>query len=159
MINLSYLYKFIATGFGVGYSPIAPGTVGTLLAVFLYIVGIYCCPFLSSFFIELLIIVGTFVIGLVTASHVEKVYGKDPSCVVIDEIVGMWIALLFIPFTWVNILIAFALFRFFDIAKILGVGYLDKNLSGAWGIMVDDVLAGIYANLLLQIILYLNLIG
>ena len=157
------LYEIIATGFGTGYAPKAPGTVGSLLACLLYVLlvgsfgwqltaeetGLFTSSFSILFFLFILF---SFFIGLPSSRYMEQKLGKDPSCVVIDEIAGMWIALWAIPFTWTNLLLAFILFRFFDILKPMGIGYFDKNLKGEWGIMMDDVLAGVYANIVLRLI-------
>jgi phosphatidylglycerophosphatase A len=77
---------------------------------------------------------------------------KTPSKVVIDEAVGMWITMVLVPFSYLNLIIGFTLFRLFDIFKPLGIRNLEK-LNGGLGVMADDVLAGIYANLVLQLIL------
>ena len=92
-------------------------------------------------------------LGVIATDHLEKEWGKDPSKVVMDEVIGVWIALLFVPVTWVNLLLAFALFRLFDIWKPLFIRKLEA-IKGGWGVMLDDVLAGVYANIVLQVILY-----
>ncbi|MGY0037000.1 phosphatidylglycerophosphatase A family protein [Pedobacter sp. NJ-S-72] len=90
-------------------------------------------------------------LGIWSGNIVEEIWGKDHNRVVIDEVVGMCITLLWIPVTPVNILIGLILFRFFDIVKPLFIRRLE-NLPGGWGVMFDDILAGIYANILLQVI-------
>ena len=151
-------YRFLATGFGSGYTPIAPGTAGAMMGLIL----LYGCQaitppdyFVSSHFLPLVILTVIFIlIGVFVTDKVEKDWGPDPSRVVIDEIVGMWIAVLWIPPTLMNWGIAFILFRFFDITKPLGIRKLE-SISGGWGVMLDDVLAGIYANVVLQVIVRL----
>lgn len=96
-------------------------------------------------------------IGIYSGNVVEEIWGKDHQRVVIDEVVGMCIALLYVPLKWPYILIALILFRFFDIVKPLYIRKLEA-LPGGWGVMADDVLAGIYANLILQFILLFNLL-
>jgi len=96
-------------------------------------------------------IILTTIIGAIVTNQLEKEWGEDPSKVVIDEIIGVWITLLFVPLTWQNILIGFVLFRVFDIWKPLGIRSLEAIKNG-WGVMLDDVLAGIYANIILQIL-------
>lgn len=91
--------------------------------------------------------------GIFVTDKLTDEWGKDPSKVVIDEVIGMWITMIFIPFSWTNLLFGFILFRFFDIAKPLGVRKME-NLKGGTGVMMDDVLAGIYANIVLQVIVY-----
>ena len=153
------LYKTIATGFGSGYAPIAPGTAGAALGClllwgFIHFFGEAAYwPFQIGF---LLVIIITTIIGAIATREVEKEWGEDPSRVVIDEIIGVWITLLFIPLTWQHIIIGFILFRIFDIWKPLGIRRLEA-IGNGWGVMLDDVLAGIYANIMLQIGLFLFL--
>jgi len=139
----------IATALGVGYLPKCPGTWGSLLG--LGIALLMGTPALIAATIVLLIL------G-VWASDVEarNLQKKDPSEVVIDEVVGMMIAMLFLPKTWLFIVLAFGLFRLFDIKKPSLIGRAEK-LPGGWGIMTDDVLAGIMTNLILQVALLIFL--
>jgi len=145
--------KTITTWFGCGYSPIAPGTVGSLGAC-------GCVIILHSIFgykwMMMLLIFGIIIftiLGIKLTNVLENLWGKDPSKIVVDEVVGLWIAFLFVPFSYINLLIAFVLFRFFDILKPLGIRKLE-SLDGGLGVMADDILAGIYANLILQAFLY-----
>ncbi len=155
---MKLLYKTIATGFGSGFTPIAPGTAGAalgclLLGAYQYFVGQTATNSFQISFIVLIIV--TTVIGAISTHQLEPEWGEDPSKVVVDEIIGVWISLLFVPLSWQNILIGFVLFRLFDIYKPLGIRKLEAIPKG-WGVMLDDVLAGIYANLVLQIYLYLG---
>ena len=129
---------------------VAPGTVGSVVAFLPYL-------FFPGFRgkILLLFILCFFFIGVWAASKTEKATGKhDPSIVNLDEVVGQWIALLFLPepVRWPVWAGAFLFFRIFDILKPFPAGR-SQNLPGGWGVMTDDVIAGIYANVLLQIIL------
>lgn len=139
-------HNFITTGFGSGYSPIAPGTAGALLAMLIWwgysLLFSHCISIPVLTFI--VIVVFTFA-GVWSSSVVEKYWGEDPSRVVVDEMVGTWIALLAVPegAHWGYMLAAFVLFRFFDIVKPLGVRKMESLPSG-FGIMADDILAGIY---------------
>lgn len=139
-------HNFIATGFGSGYSPIAPGTAGALLAMLIWwgysLLFSHCISIPVLTFI--VIVVFTFA-GVWSSSVVEKYWGEDPSRVVVDEMVGTWIALLAVPegAHWGYMLATFVLFRFFDIVKPLGVRKMESLPSG-FGIMADDILAGIY---------------
>ena len=139
-------HNFIATGFGSGYSPIAPGTAGALLAMLIWwgysLLFSHCISIPVLTFI--VIVVFTFA-GVWSSSVVEKYWGEDPSRVVVDEMVGTWIALLAVPegAHWGYMLAAFVLFRFFDIVKPLGVRKMESLPSG-FGIIADDILAGIY---------------
>ncbi len=135
---------FIATGFFSGLSPVSPGTIGSLAAIgaWYYLVSVY--P--SLFYYLPFIILGVFLAGLI-ASHFElkQCEGADPQHIVIDEWTGMLIPLLLTtPDRPIEIFIAFAAFRFFDITKIEPARWFEK-LPDAWGIMCDDVVAGCYA--------------
>lgn len=154
---MKFIQKIIATAFGAGYSPIAPGTAGAIVAcVFLFLytrfIGINNNTNFQIGF-SLLIILTT-LIGVWATRNLQVEWGEDPSRVVIDEVVGVWINLLFVPLTWQNMLLGFILFRFFDIVKPLGIRKMEAFENG-WGVMLDDVLAGIYGNIVLQLILYL----
>src|SRR5690606_26458527 len=96
-------------------------------------------------------------LGIWSANEVEQLWGKDSNKVVIDEVVGMCITLLFIPISIKYIVIGLLLFRFFDIAKPLFIRRME-SLKGGWGVMADDVLAGIYSNIVLQAIVFSNLL-
>ncbi len=151
-------YRFLATGFGSGYVPAAPGTAGALTGLLLLYGWQAVTPtgyLVDSAFLPLIVMTVIFnMVGVFVTNKVEKDWGPDPSRVVIDEIVGMWIAVLWIPPTLMNWGIAFMLFRFFDIVKPLGIKKLE-SIPGGWGVMLDDVLAGVYANLVLQVIIRL----
>lgn len=129
----------LATGLGTGFSPLAPGTAGSILAV---LVLYFVPPFSPWLLLAILFVL--FWIGVYTGGELEKELGEDPSKVVIDEVVGMGISLLFVPHDWRLFLIAFALFRLFDILKPPPIDQ-SQQLPGGLGIMIDDVLAGIYA--------------
>jgi len=144
------VHKTIATFFGLGYSPKAPGTVGALGALILF--GCLAWLHLGGWSF-LLVLLTLFFVGAYSADRVEGLWGKDNNKVVIDEVLGMGMALLWIPFQWEYYGLAFALFRLFDIWKPLGIRRLEQ-LKGGWGVMADDLLAGIYANIILHILLY-----
>ncbi len=147
-MKLNKLYNFIATFFGIGYIPIAPGTWGSFFAIILW----FLIP-VQSVFIRILLIVIVFIIGLITSNKiVSNTTEKDPSRIVIDEVVGMWITLISVPSLafpedYFLIVIAFLLFRFFDISKIPPIKQLE-SLKDGLGIMADDVMAGVYAGFL-----------
>jgi len=105
----------------------------------------------ESVFIEIAVTLAILALGIWSANKVEEKWGKDSSKVVIDEVAGMCITLLLVPIKWQYVLVGLALFRFFDIAKPLYIRRMEK-LNGGWGVMMDDVLAGIYANIVLQLI-------
>jgi len=152
MAALNTIFHYgIATVLGIGYFPKAPGTAGSLFAILILLLF----P-VSNFILIILIILFT-VLGIWSATIVEKEKGNDPSIVVIDEVIGQWIALLYIPFSIIPVILAFILFRFFDILKPFPIDQ-SQNLKGGFGIMVDDILAGIYSNLIIQFIIYLGFI-
>lgn len=147
---MSRLHYLLATGFYTGYSPIAPGTAGSLLIL---IISWFLLPIHIILHIGLIIVI--LVLGVWTSSRVESDKGRDPSIVVIDEIAGMLIALVACPVSIKMFVIAFIAFRAYDIVKPFPVGLAERLPSG-WGIMADDVLAGIYALLTVQILLKVN---
>ncbi|MEZ4884371.1 MAG: phosphatidylglycerophosphatase A [Chitinophagales bacterium] len=149
---MSKLYMFFATGFYSGLAPKAPGTAGSLFAAILLFASTSFVPDLVTTYSLLGVIALFFVIGVFTTNHLEETLGKDPGCIVIDEFVGMWISLLFLPLQWWTIALGFVLFRFFDILKPFFIGTIDQKVKGGLGVMLDDVLAGIYANICLQLI-------
>ena len=131
---------FCATGGYAGYFPKAPGTVGTLW-------GIPLLLLLARFDYQVRggLLLLLFFIAVWISSEAAKIIGsKDPSCIVIDEIVGFLVASLFMPVTALNIVFIFLLFRFFDIVKPFPVGFVDRRVGGGFGIVLDDVVAGIY---------------
>jgi phosphatidylglycerophosphatase A len=146
---LQTLFKYIATLGFIGYTPYAPGTAGTaagLLIVFL----------LKPDNAELLIgSVLVLLIGTLTAHYAEKQLGKDSSHIIIDELCGYLISVLFIPPNIGYFLAAFILFRIFDILKPPPIRKIEKIIPGGAGVMLDDVLAGIYTNVCLQLWRYL----
>jgi len=150
---MPFMHKLIATCFGIGYIPKGGGTVASVVCCAVwYMTQINAThPDNFSFFFPVLITVVLTVVGIWSATVVEQQWGKDNYRVVIDEIVGMCISLLFVPITVKSLLVGLFLFRLFDIAKPLGIRKLEK-LNGGWGVMLDDVLAGLYANVLLQIV-------
>lgn len=141
-VSLKNPWHFLALGFGSGLAPKAPGTFGTLAAVpLVWLCSVYL-PF--SYFLILTVlfsIVGIWICGK-TADDMQV---HDDSSIVWDEVVGMMITMLAVPMNWHTLLIGFILFRIFDIAKPWPISYLDKHVHGGFGIMADDVLAGVFA--------------
>ena len=146
MKRAKLFHIIIASGFGSGFSPFAPGTAGVIIWTVLF----YVIPFNILLVVTSLLIVLFTAAGIWSADKLESEWGKDPSKVVVDEMVGVWIALLAVPVgnVW-YILFAFLLFRFFDIFKPLGIRKMEQ-LEGGIGVMADDILAGIYSFLLLM---------
>ncbi len=137
---------------GLGHAPIAPGTFGTIGAVIFFLLLDLCGITLSPF---LLIIVAVIcaLVGIWSTNKVIPEWGDDPSKVVIDEFVGYLITMFLVPTEPKYLLAAFILFRFFDILKPLGIRYLDTKIKGGTGVMLDDVLAGMYACICLHLII------
>lgn len=144
----SQLAKLISTFFYAGYFPFAPGTFGSLitLVIIWFLIPLF-------FYILLPISLGLFFLSVWSASRVEETFGKDGSPIVIDEVTGMVISLIFVPKEIKFFVGAFLLFRLFDIIKPPPARRMER-LKGGWGVTLDDVIAGIYANLSLHLILY-----
>lgn len=140
---------FISTFCFVGLLPKAPGTWGSLAAVpFIYLL-------MDRPLVLLAVLGGVLLAGVAASGKTEKdLKVKDPSCVVIDEVLGMGVSLLWVPREWPYIVMAVILFRIFDIWKPYPIQRLEK-LPGGWGIMLDDLLGGIYANVWVQIGVFL----
>ena len=140
---------FFATWFCAGLIPFAPGTWGSLAAL-PFAAGAYRLgPVFSC--LSLLII---FLFSIPVAGRASKIMKmEDPSSVVIDEVAGIFVTLFLIPVSWTGIVAGFILFRIFDIIKPFPVGLIDKKIKGGAGIVLDDIMAGVYANLYLRIIL------
>jgi phosphatidylglycerophosphatase A len=167
--GVPFLARLLATGCFVGYVPWASGTFGSLLGILIYLIpGAQAVPILGSM-IVVGFILGTAAAGMVAKAEGDKLsktaaltkslfqdgsaHASDPSIVVIDEIVGMWIALLWLPKTFVAITLAFLAFRCFDIVKPEPARAMER-LPHGFGIMLDDVVAAVYANLSTQVVLY-----
>lgn len=148
-------HKLIATSFGAGFSPVAPGTMGALFAVAVWYLLFALLDYATLMLALSGLIVVFTVLGVWSSSVSERYWGEDPSRVVMDETVGEWIALLAVPASghWGYVLAAFVLFRFFDIVKPLGVRSMEK-LKGGYGIMADDILSGIYAAIVIVVFNY-----
>ena len=140
--SISHLKKlgwFIATGAGTGLSPVAPGTIGSGAALLIYL----ALPISSSSPFFLLLILLGLISGVWATGTLATPDNPDPSKVVWDEFIGLWITCLFLPKTWEWQILAILMFRTFDIFKPWPVRRLE-SLPKGWGIMFDDVLAGIY---------------
>jgi phosphatidylglycerophosphatase A len=168
--RIPFVPNVIATGLFSGYIPWTSGTFGTLVGLLFY-----CIPGAEDPFVLGIMVVVGFFVGVWSSARVAAVVGHrltrsaelskqlfqqgehataDPSIVVIDEIVGIWITLLFLPKTIPVMIIGFLAFRVFDILKPQPARNLEKIPNG-WGIMLDDVIAGIYANIVTQLAWFL----
>lgn len=144
------LFMTIATGFGAGYLPKAPGTWGSLLALPLHFFLSQLAPNHYA-----LALGSIFFIAVITAGQAEKILDrKDPGVIVIDEVIGMLITLIGAPNNPLIWLLGFGIFRFFDIFKPYPIRIIDQRINGGMGIVLDDVLAGVYSLIVLQIFCY-----
>jgi len=144
MVGKEKIIKLLATGFGSGLSPFAPGTMGTLVGIPVCLV---CLPLTWPARFLFVIVLSTLAIYI--SGRAEMTYSKkDDQRIVIDEIVGFQVAMLPVAIIGLNICIAFVLFRIFDIWKPFPVNKL-QDLPGGWGVVMDDVVAGIYAGVLM----------
>ncbi|MBI3599539.1 MAG: phosphatidylglycerophosphatase A [Nitrospinae bacterium] len=163
------LIKFIATGAYSGYSPIAPGTAGSAVGILIYLLAVSCQ---LSAFSYLLITISIILIGIWVSGKAEEIFekeeddlplipslrrrgkrgGKDSQKIVIDEIAGMLISLFMLPHGFFTVLSGFIIFRVLDIAKPF---YILERLPRGWGVMMDDVAAGIATNMIFRVVLLL----
>lgn len=135
-----------ATVAGTGYIPLAPGSWGSLIGAILFW---FLAP--NPTWILALITAIIFFLGVWSSTHIENTTNTtDPGLIVIDEVAGMWFVLIFVPQTFVHYLFAFILFRIFDVLKPPPANYLQSVHKG-WGVMLDDVAAGVYAVILMHI--------
>lgn len=142
--------KWAAAGFGLGYAPLAPGTVGTLAGIPLYLLLRDLSPPAYG-----TVVLGLFFAGIWCCQVAERHFGRhDHPSIVWDEIVGYLIAMFHAPFGWEWIVTGFALFRLFDIWKPFPIRRLER-LGGGFGVMADDALAGVYALVVMQAVAWL----
>lgn len=144
---MNRLAKVVSTFFGAGYFPLAPGTFTSLAAVLLYrfvLAGANGIVFAG-------VIIAVYLLGVAASGAFSRLLGeRDPGKIVIDELVGQWVALFLIPPDMLSLVLAFLFFRFFDILKPFGIRDTER-LPGGWGIMTDDVVAGLFALLLVRL--------
>lgn len=148
---LSNPVHLLAFGFGSGLSPKAPGTAGTLVAVLLFL------PLAQlSLLAYSLVVIMAFAAGIWICERTSRDLGvHDHGGIVWDEFVGFWITMYLVPASWLWIAVGFVLFRAFDILKPWPITWADKHVEGGFGIMLDDVLAGIMAALCIQALIVL----
>lgn len=147
-MKINLLEKIIGSAFFTGYIPLASGTFGSIAALLIY----YFVPNFEKPYIIIPAIIFVFLAGIYVGTKFEIVYGKDPAECTIDEVAGMWISLLFIPKDFLLILIAFIVWRAMDIIKPFPAKKAEA-LDGGLGIMLDDVVSGIYSLFIVQLIL------
>lgn len=143
---------FLATGFFVGGLPFAPGTFGSVIG--LPIAYLLCR---LNLLLSVAIVIVFILTAMKIASAAEKIFNrKDPGNIVIDEIVGLTVSLIGLPFNLKTAIAGFILFRVFDIFKPFPIRILERRIGGGTGVVLDDVLAGIYANLILRLAFYIT---
>ena len=149
---MTRLAVFVATAGYAGYFPVAPGTVGSAVGLLVYLLVWWT----GSVVVELGLIAVLFAAGVWAGTTAERYFGGiDPGPIVLDEVVGMLITLLLIPVDLGGALLGFLLFRLFDVWKPFPADRLEK-LHGGLGVMADDAMAAVYANLALRLVLYLG---
>ena len=151
---LNKLTLFLATGFGSGYAPKMPGTVGTLVAIIPLLWLQTLSLWLYGGLVLLLSLVGIYLCH--KADQILK--SHDNKAIVWDEFCGLWITMFAAPSGWEMIVIGFLFFRFFDIVKPWPVSWADKQVTGGFGVMLDDVIAGLMALTCVQIVTYSGVI-
>lgn len=143
----TFFIPFLASGFGVGLIPFAPGTFGSLWSVALFYL-LRSSPFLILFAVLLFLTI----IAIPISTLAEEVWSKkDASAIVIDEICGQFLVYLFVPYTFLNLILGFVLFRFFDVLKLFPANWAQDNLSKGLGVVGDDMVAGLQAGIVLFI--------
>lgn len=147
-MKINFAEKLLGSGFYTGYFRFASGTWGSIAALIIYLIPGFENPSLMIFMISLFIL-----IGVPIASKFEVLYGKDPKECTIDEVVGMWITLLFLPKKIWWIVLAFLIWRALDIIKPFPARKLE-DVKGGWGVLLDDIIAGIYSFISIQLIIY-----
>jgi len=152
---MKWLATFISSAGGAGYAPIAPGTWGTLVGcLLLYLFTVLFESFDATWPLLLLTVIVT-IVSHQLISFLPDTWIHDDGKIVIDEVLGLWVTLLFLPLSPLNLLLGFILFRIFDIWKPLGIRWFDR-LKSDWGVIADDLVAGVYANIALRgVILFL----
>ena len=150
MLKINFNTIFVSV-FGIGFIPIASGTFGSLAGLLIgYIL------YLINFNLFFIIIPLLFIFGVIASNTYQKQTGeKDSSVIVIDEVVGQLIAMIFVVDNLILVLCSFIIFRIFDIFKPWPASYADKKIDGGLGVMLDDVFAGIYAAILIYLIGYI----
>ena len=137
---------FLAFGFGSGALPKAPGTFGTLAAIPVFLVLAQAPLWLYG-----VLVVLAFVLGCYLCDWVSRDMGvHDHGGIVWDEFVGFWITMILVPVNWMTVVLGFILFRFFDVLKPWPIKWFDQRIHGGIGIMIDDVIAGVFAWVCLQ---------
>jgi phosphatidylglycerophosphatase A len=147
-MKLNFFNKLFGSGFYTGYIPFAPGTFGSLAALIIYMIPGFENPYIILPATVLLVL-----IGIPAATQFEKFYKmEDPPYCTIDEMAGMWISLFMVPKKVIPVIMAFFLWRIMDILKPFPARKLE-SLKGGWGVMFDDIAAGVYSLIFVHLFL------
>lgn len=146
--NLKQPVQCLAVGFGSGLAPKAPGTFGTIAAIPLFLLLSWLSPIYYIAVVVFISIVGIYICG----KAAEEVGVHDHPAIVWDEFAGFLITMIMVPVNWQTIAVGFLLFRVFDILKPWPISFIDKKISGGFGIMLDDILAGVFALIIMHLI-------
>ncbi len=149
-ITIKTPMQFLASGFGSGCAPVAPGTFGTAAAIPVWILLSFLSPITYAIFVFAIFVLGCYV----SEKASQELGVHDHGGIVIDEFVGYFITMFLVPLSWVNILLGFILFRIFDVLKPWPIKVLDRQVKGGFGIMIDDVLAGFMALISVHLLLW-----
>lgn len=142
---IPFIQKLLGSGFYTGYIPFAPGTFGSLVALLIFLI-----PGFENIYIILPVTIIAFLIGIKLGNYFESIFSKDPKQFTLDEFVGTWITFLFIPQNFVQICVGFTIWRILDIVKPYPANKLE-SLNGGLGIMLDDVVSGLYSLVIMVI--------
>jgi phosphatidylglycerophosphatase A len=148
-LHINFFEKLIGSGLYSGYSPVASGTVASLVALLIYFI-----PGFEQLYIIAPVSILFFLYGIPLGTKFEKIFGKDPKQCTIDEFIGMWISLIALPKTIGIVLTAFFIWRILDIIKPPPARKLEE-INGGFGIMIDDVVSAIYTLLIMHVVVYL----
>ena len=160
-----WFHVIVSTGFCTGFFPWGPGTFGGFIALLIWIALYYLLSPLALCVATVALVLGSLFIGMWTDNVMERYWGEDPRTVIIDEYFGTWMATLPALFVdgpaYVSISLAalgFVLFRIIDITKPLGCRWVDRNIHGGWGCMLDDALAAFYACIVVLVARFTHLV-
>lgn len=145
---LASIATFIASAGYVGFVPIAPGTFGSAVGLLVYA----ALRWTDLAVVEAAVMLAVFIVGVWSADRVERELGKDPGAVVIDEVAGMLVTVAFLDVSITGALVGFLVFRVLDVIKPYPAGRLE-HLHGGPGIMLDDVMAGVYGNVIMRVLI------
>jgi phosphatidylglycerophosphatase A len=148
-LKLNLIEKIIGSGLFTGFIPIASGTFASFVALLIFLIPGFENPTILMLVISVLI-----VIGVRIADKFESIYGKDPKQFTLDEFIGMWITLLFIPKKIWFLIPAFLIWRLLDIIKLFPAKKIE-TIKGGWGVILDDVILGLYSFVIIQISIHI----